>query len=30
MNTGPIKAAFLARLVSWLNARLEGVVIATA
>ncbi|EGG77582.1 hypothetical protein SXCC_01971 [Gluconacetobacter sp. SXCC-1] len=26
MNTGPSAAAFLARLVSWLNSRLESVV----
>lgn len=27
MNTGPLRAAFLARPVSWLNSRLERVVI---
>src|SRR5437879_3497078 len=26
MNTGPLRAAFFARLVSWLNSRLESVV----
>jgi hypothetical protein len=29
MNTGPLFAAFLARLASWLNSRLVSVVIVT-